>query len=393
LVFDLSPGKAYVRKDRVSQIRNVEGIIFDCDGVLVDIRESYNRAISKSVAYILRAMTGCVLPENLIPDEIIYGFRGTGGFNNDWDTVYGIIMFTLSSLPREIRKCLASIIEKIGSAGSPRRRLMLLKDAAEKETALQVLNPRFFVELTGKLREFTGLLDRTGRRSVDKALAEIHRGDEDFRRFYGLIQRFLHPAEEVGKSVISAVFEEFFCGASLFREVYGKAPEFNNGPGLIENESLIVRPETLDSLISILGKRNLGIASGSRRKSAEYVLGNLIEKFNPEAMVFAETVEMAEREHPRGTSLKKPHPFSFLKAAEGFGDCSLLMYVGDSAEDVLMASEAAKIRGGVLFTGVYSYLCVEEEKLRGFLDHSCDMVIPSVNELPVILKKLGRRES
>jgi phosphoglycolate phosphatase-like HAD superfamily hydrolase len=222
-------------------------------------------------------------------------------------------------------------------------------------------------------------------------LAEIHKDEKDFRRFYGLLKRFLHPAEKVGESIISTVFEEFFCGTRLFREIYGMTPEFNSGPGLIENERLIVRPETLDSLVSILGKRNLGIASGSRRKSAEYVLGSLIEKFNPRSLVFAETVETAERERPGGTNLKKPHPFPLLKAAEGFGNCGFLMYVGDSAEDFLMANEAARVRGGVLFAGVYSYSCVEEEKLRGFLDFGCDMVIPSVNELPVILRRLGRK--
>ena len=393
LVIKLGSGRAYVRRDSVSRIRSVEGIIFDCDGVLIDVRGSYNRAISKSVAYILGAMTGCILPEGLISDQIIYRFRGTGGFNNDWDTVYGVLMFMLSGLPREARGRLARIIEKIGSSGSPSKRLILMRREAEKEAALRFLDKSFFSELAGKLKEFTDLLDRTGRRSVDRALAEIHGDEEDFPAFYSLIRGFLHPTEDVGRSIISTVFEEFFCGASLFREVYEAAPEFNDGPGLIENEALIIQPETLDSLISILGGRNLGIASGSRRKSAEYMLGGLIEKFNPEAMVFLEAVEEAERRRSREESLRKPHPFSLLKAAEGLGDRGLLLYVGDSAEDILMVSEAEKIRGGFLFAGVYGHSSVWEEKLRGFLDQGCDMVIPSVNELPIILERLGRRGS
>ncbi|KYH42386.1 MAG: hypothetical protein AYL33_002820, partial [Candidatus Bathyarchaeota archaeon B63] len=199
LVIKLGSGRAYVRRDSVSRIRSVEGIIFDCDGVLIDVRGSYNRAISKSVAYILGAMTGCILPEGLISDQIIYRFRGTGGFNNDWDTVYGVLMFMLSGLPREARGRLARIIEKIGSSGSPSKRLILMRREAEKEAALRFLDKSFFSELAGKLKEFTDLLDRTGRRSVDRALAEIHGDDEDFPAFYSLIRGFLHPTEDVGR--------------------------------------------------------------------------------------------------------------------------------------------------------------------------------------------------
>ena len=390
LTLNLGGGKVYVRKDRISQIRRVDGIIFDCDGVLIDIRESYNKAISRSATYILEGMTGCAVPESLISNEIIYLFRKTGGFNNDWDTVYGILMFTLSSLPKEIRECLGKLMEKFEWEKSSFKRLMLIKEAAGRESRLHVLNQKFFAETIEKLKDFTNLLDSTGRESVDGKLMEIHGSDEGFRSFYDLLKRFLHPAENVQKSIIARVFEEFFCGARLFREVYGIDPQFNNGPGLIENENLIIKPEALDSLISILGKRNLGIASGSRRKSAEYVLGGLIDKFNPKALVFAETVEMAERELSRKKSLKKPHPFPLLKAAEGFEDCSLLMYVGDSAEDVLMASEAEKLKGEVLFAGVYRYACLEEEIIRSFLDYECDMVIPSVNELPAVLENLRR---
>jgi len=390
-------GKVYVRKDRISQIRRVDGIVFDCDGVLIDIRESYNKAISKSAAYILEGLTGRVVPESLISDEIIYLLRRTGGFNNDWDTVYGILMFTLSSLPKEIRGCLGDLIEKIEGENSPFKRLMLIREYAKRESKLRMLDDGFFVESIRKMKDFTKLLDSTGRRSVDKNLAEIFGSDEDFQRFYNLLRRFLHPADDVRRSIIARVFEEFFCGANLFKEVYRVDPQFNKGLGLIENERSIIRPETLDSLALILGERNLGIASGSRIKIAEYPLGGLIGKFNPESVVFLEDVERAEREFSRRegrkTCLRKPHPFSLLKAAEGFRNSSFILYVGDSMEDAVMALEAAKMGGGFLFAGVYRYTGFENNIIRSFLDYGCDMIIPSVNELPAVLENLrGRRE-
>jgi len=396
LTLNFSGGKVYVRRDRISQIGRADGIIFDCDGVLVDIRESYNKAISKSTAYILEGVTGCVVPESIVSNEIIYLFRKAGGFNNDWDTVYGILMFTLSSLPRNIRRCLEGLMGKVGNEDSPFKRLMLMKEYAERESRLRMLDDRFFVKTVRKIKGFAELLDSTGRRSVDKNLAETFGNDEDSQRFYNLLRLFLHPADDVRISIIARVFEEFFCGASLFKEIYRVPPQFNNGSGLIENGNLIIHPETLNSLALILGKRNLGIASGSRIKTAEYSLGDLIGKFNPRFLVFLEDVERAEREYSmregRRICLRKPHPFSLLKAAERFRDSSLILYVGDSMEDAVMTSEAAKMRGGFLFAGVYRYTGFEDNIIRSFLDYGCDMIIPSVNELPTVLEDLRRRK-
>ncbi|MCD6592550.1 HAD family hydrolase [Candidatus Bathyarchaeota archaeon] len=386
LKLNLENGEAYIRRDRISQIKEVDGIIFDCDGVLIDIRESYNKAISKSAAYILEKMTGFRFPEDLFSNEIIHMFRATGGFNDDWDTVYGIIMFTLSKMPSEIRKRLTTFVEEAGFRNSPIGRLRFIENCWKKIGA-NTLDAGFLSELVKDLKDFIKLLDSTGRRSVDENLLKIHKQDADFQRFHMLLKRFLN-SKEVGRSVIATVFEELFCGARLFKEAYGINPRINMEPGLIENERLIVKPKHLDSLISILGRKNLGIASGSRRRSAEYILGELIKKFNPKSLVFAEDVEAAERLLKK--PLKKPHPYSLLRAAEGFGKVRSIIYVGDSMEDAIMASRAREEIERVIFAGVYRYTIFEEEMLRIFLKYRCDIILPTVNELPSILEMLGR---
>ena len=60
-------------------------------------------------------------------------------------------------------------------------------------------------------------------------------------------------------------------------------------------------------------------------------------------------------------------------------------------EDALMTLEASKLKGKVLFAGVYRYTGFEEEIIQSFLDYGCDIIIPTVNELPVILRELGGR--
>ena len=54
-----------------------------------------------------------------------------------------------------------------------------------------------------------------------------------------------------------------------------------------------------------------------------------------------------------------------------------------------MASRAMRVRGKVLFAGVYRYTGFERELIQSFLDYGCDLIIPTVNDLPIILEKLG----
>ena len=396
-VFNVRDGKAYVRKDRAKQLRSVDAVVFDCDGVLIDIRDSYNKAISKAVTYILGGLTGHAFPETFASDEIVFLFRKTGGFNNDWDTVYGILMFTLSNLPFETREELRKQMQSIGREPNAFERFSSMEEAAKKETMPEELSSEFLEALTAKLKEFTELLDASGTDSVDRNLVEAPDVSEDFLDFYNCLKRFLHCPEEVSRSIIATVFEEFFCGAKLFQETYSVEPRFNTGPGVIENERLIVRPETLDRLTSVLGKANLGIASGSRFRTAEYVLGDLLKRFSPTAVVFLEIMEENEslQTDLEGlkVNLKKPHPFSLLKAAKAFGNFNFALYVGDSMEDAIMVREANDLDERFLFGGVYRYSGLEDIVLQGFLESGCDLVIPSVNELPFVLEAVRREKS
>jgi HAD superfamily phosphatase len=58
-------------------------IVFDMDGVLVDVSESYREAIRETV----RHYTG-----QLIPKELIQQYKNQGGWNNDWALSQKIIL-------------------------------------------------------------------------------------------------------------------------------------------------------------------------------------------------------------------------------------------------------------------------------------------------------------
>ena len=55
----------YIRKDRLNAIANIDMTVFDCDGVLLDVRRSYNKAVAKTTIMIIDAFTGTNLPEEI----------------------------------------------------------------------------------------------------------------------------------------------------------------------------------------------------------------------------------------------------------------------------------------------------------------------------------------
>ena len=66
---------------------NVDAVVLDVDGVLVDVADSYRRAIVESVDRVYG---------DTIPKADIQAFKNAGGFNNDWELTYAVALFVLA---------------------------------------------------------------------------------------------------------------------------------------------------------------------------------------------------------------------------------------------------------------------------------------------------------
>jgi len=62
-------------------------LIFDMDGVLIDVSRSYRKAIENTVNYYL-AKNGS---SNKISQKEVNYLKNQPGFNNDWDTSYRLV--------------------------------------------------------------------------------------------------------------------------------------------------------------------------------------------------------------------------------------------------------------------------------------------------------------
>ncbi|WP_458207187.1 TIGR01548 family HAD-type hydrolase [Haladaptatus sp. NG-SE-30] len=67
---------------------NVDAVVLDIDGVLVDVADSYRRAIVESVTK---------LYDDTISKADVQAFKDAGGFNNDWELTYAAALYVLAS--------------------------------------------------------------------------------------------------------------------------------------------------------------------------------------------------------------------------------------------------------------------------------------------------------
>jgi HAD superfamily phosphatase len=85
----------------------VEAVVLDIDGVLVDVADSYRRAIVDAIDHVCG---------RTIAREEIQQFKNAGGFNNDWELTYAGALYVLSK--REgLRMSIEEFTEEIASRG------------------------------------------------------------------------------------------------------------------------------------------------------------------------------------------------------------------------------------------------------------------------------------
>jgi phosphoglycolate phosphatase-like HAD superfamily hydrolase len=364
-------GPTYIRKDRIDDIKKVDVIVFDCDGVLLDVRESYKNAVSKTSSILIEAFTGYKIPDDFFDERLYFAYKKTGGFNNDWTHTYAYLMKTLSELsPENLQK-----IDKIS------KRSLKLQNIAERLNFIEEnkITANFHEkELYESLLSFTSRLDSSGVEAVDRVLSPIL-GEN--------VKKALNYRAGVGESIISTLFEEIFGGSELFSETFGVEPQFIvEKEGLVEKNDVILEKKTLSGITKLIGNR-VGIASSSLANTACYSLGALIDYFSEDSMVWHDNVDIAMKQTGR-TDLHKPNPYPLLRASKPYNPYNMVLYVGDTMADKIMARKTWEIEPKFLFAGVYGHSSLPEESKQSFIEAESDIVTPSVNELHQILEEI-----
>ncbi len=288
-----------------------EILIFDMDGTLVDVRESY-RATAPLAATRYLELLGLVPPE--LTGDVYDQFKLMGGFNDDWDLTAGLLEVIVAALP-----AVPALPESAVASQDDLLAALRAAGSSFSDGRLPVPN-------------IAGLIPRV--RAAGGGLAGLRRVTGERNRH--LVWR-THDAATT--DLVQRIFEELYLGADLFASAYGYPPRFHRGPGLIETEQLLIAPATLDTLAD---RTRLGIATGR----ADFELVHPMRRWElGRYFSVATTMSDALRAQAAGgPSLLKPHPYLLERAADALDPTGTLSaaYIGDAPDDIV----AARCAGG-----------------------------------------------
>jgi phosphoglycolate phosphatase-like HAD superfamily hydrolase len=297
-------------------------IIFDMDGVLVDVSGSYREVVRLSVVYYLRYVIGAKdLKDEFIDLTDVSVIKKSGGLNNDWDLTYTILDALLYSLfhagNEKIEKTFIGLLEIKDDEE-------LLKSVSEyhkdfdKSGIIQNLNPKDS--------------------SLNKTVSELFFESKPSIKSHS---PFLLNRGDVGTgNLAKRIFQELYLGGKMFTELTEMKPLFYKGIGYIDRETLIPLKSQLHMLA---GKNVLSIATGRPGVEALHALGHFKISDLFAAVVTEDDIVEAEK---RGEKhLRKPDPFTLNLCVERSGlrgsERNMeIYYIGDMPDDMSAAVNA-----------------------------------------------------
>ena len=298
-----------------------DSIIFDCDGVLVDITNSYDQTIVKTTKYVLETLAK-INDSIQIDFKIIDGFKSTGGFNDEVDLTYAAILSIVAAKK-------------------------LKKDQTE------------FINLVIDNSDSTGI----------KSVETFIKNQVDISE---IIEQLSYPGSHKD-NILYQIFDQLFYGPELYSKLFKNTSKFSES-GLIENDIVIFNNDLADKLENKFHKQ-ISMVTGRGKESVKYSLKNLLEKFDLQNSMFLE-------DEPR--ELAKPNPQSLVNSITGMNSKSCL-YVGDSMEDFIMAKKATILGNCTTFCGIIGTSKNPEEKLQLFEQNEAILILDSINLLPKVL--------
>ena len=307
--------------DESIDLRKVDGIIFDCDGVLIDITKSYDSTITNTVQYILEKFAK-INDSIRIDHSIIDGFKSTGGFNDEVDLAYAGILSIVAAkkLQKDSKSFINNVINNANSTG--------------------IISVEKFLEKLVDISDIKSILDYPG------------------------------PHET---NLLYQIFDQIFYGPELYFKMYGKKSNFSES-GLINYDDVIIN----DSLIKKLQNRftsKIALVTGRGKESVNYSLKNMLKTFDLKNSVFLED---------ESRSMAKPNPESLIRCISGMNS-RITLYVGDSMEDFIMAKKATILGSETIFCGIIGTSKDPEKKLKLFQNNGAVLILDSINLIPKIL--------
>lgn len=308
-----------VKEKKLKLLPQIDSLILDIDGVILDVTKSFRVAISQTVQYYFTHILKCKGGAQLISSDETQLFKLAGGFNNDWELTFAVVLFYLAKS------------EALSSESLPAIR-----------------------EQGQTLRQFTAEISRLGGGlETAKKLS--------FKRLDG------QQRERVGQrwqtDLIKQIFQEYYGGSDYCQGLYGFQPKYIDQPGLLNNEKVILDANLVKSF-----SPKVGVITGRTREEAEMALqrADLSELVAPGYLLCDDW------------NFHKPDPKILLYLAGAMGT-KIGLYIGDTVDDLETVKNFQNLGESTSFLAC---IVLHRPEERGFyLEKGVDILTRDVNQV------------
>jgi len=318
-----------VRQELFDDLRNVDALLFDIDGVLLDTVGLFRSLVGRTVHTYFGELKGWTVDCPMITKEETRLFRLAGGFDNYWDLTLAVVW------------------------------LYWYKWLIYQTTVASQLRDR-----APTLEEYAEEIERRGG-GPHGAESYLHSRCSPEQR------RELTLAHE--DRVVIRIFQEYYGGDEWCAELYGVMPQYVHGPGFAEQERVILNLDYLPRRIN-----KIGIFTGRTPREAKMALRRvgLDQRLREDHVLNA------------GAGYRRPEPDGLIELARRL-QFRLAIYVGDTLDDLRMVQNyAAQKPNGYPRIIDCSVLSGPSGDLNYqlFLEHDAQIISPDVNALLELLK-------
>lgn len=306
--------------DRISQ---VDTLVFDIDGVLIDVQDSFKKAVCQTVQFYFKEILHFQGSQNLINPEQVEYFKMAGGFNNDWNLTSAVVLFYLM-------KAEDNNLKNIDELRSNKPDI--------KTFTTRILPPG------GGLGKVVDLVEKN----------------------WGTKGKIFNRWD---KELITKIFKEIYAGEEHCFDIYGFNPSLIKAEGLIEKEKIIIDKNKKDFLQNF----SLGILTGRNKREARVAL----ERLGWDDILFKEKIVTAD------DGAEKPHSQGLKKIANSL-KTKLGIYIGDTRDDMITVKNfnkeveptATKFLSAIVLGAGFN---LRSKSVKFYLNEEVDLLARDVN--------------
>jgi phosphoglycolate phosphatase-like HAD superfamily hydrolase len=377
----------------------IKTILFDVDGVLLSEEHYFDASaltvwemlISENYLGLMPAEFKtdyteaeiAAIRDMVFKKDTVLELQKSRGLNANWDMIYLTFSYQLLHLLSQIKETESEKIKR------------WLSKEIDRDILLEIARVLSQYKVAFDFGEFNEDFEKS---------SETKQGLMDYLNVLAFEKLGVETTIFSGKGALWSVCEhasqEWYVGDEHIMASTGKPSVQLGKKGFLANETTTCPVQEISQLFQYLIDKGIFIGIGTGRPALETIQPfkhlDWLQYFQENHIITADEVASAELEVPKGISLSKPNPFTYVRALRGKEHSALVcineklpiengndvLIVGDSLADLLAAKEM-----GCHFAAVLTGLSGQEAR-SDFEEHDAEYILDHVLDVKDLIERI-----